>query len=80
MTEDDIYLEIKKLADANGYQLTENAIKICAFRSRADIPLSKCPCEQNNPKRYCISELCKDDIERYGRCHCNCFWREKKDG
>lgn len=73
MNEDNIYIELKKLADANGYQLTENAIKICAFRARADIPLSKCPCSQNDPNRYCISEKCKEDIEMHNLCHCHCF-------
>lgn len=77
MTEDDIYLELKKLADANGYQLTENAIKICAFRARADIPLTKCPCSQNDPNRYCISETCKQDIEQHGRCHCSCYCKKE---
>ena len=77
MTEDDIYIELKKLAQANGYQLTDNAIKICAFRARADIPLTKCPCEQNNPKRYCISETCKQDIEQHGICHCSCYCKKE---
>lgn len=76
VTEDYYYNECKKIADKNGFELTENAHRICAFRARASISLDVCPCEQNNPKRFCISELCKEDIEKFGRCHCNCYCKK----
>lgn len=79
MTEEEYYNQAKKLADENGFVLTENAHRICAFRARADISMDKCPCEQNNPKRFCISELCKEDIEKFGRCHCNCYYKKETD-
>lgn len=33
----------------------------------------RCPCDADNPERYCISELCKKTIREQGRCHCGCF-------
>ena len=33
----------------------------------------RCPCDGQNEKRYCISELCRNDIERDGICHCRCY-------
>ena len=30
-------------------------------------------CDGNNSARYCISELCRSDIERDGICHCHCY-------
>lgn len=33
----------------------------------------RCPCDDKNPNRSCISEQCHKDIEEKGRCHCNCY-------
>ena len=53
--------------------------KMLIFRGK-DKEIHRCPCDSNNPKRYCGSQLCKQDILYDGHCHCNLFWvRENKD-
>jgi hypothetical protein len=73
MNADDILLEMKKLAQDNGVELTDNAINIARFRARANIPLSVCPCCRGDTSRYCISYQCLRDIEILGKCHCQAF-------
>ena len=73
MNADDILLEMKKLAQDNGVELTDNAINIARFRARANIPLSICPCCRGDTSRYCISYQCLRDIEILGKCHCQAF-------
>lgn len=73
MNADDIYTEMKKLAQDNGVELTDNAINIARFRARANIPLSVCPCCRGDTSRYCISYQCLRDIEILGKCHCQAF-------
>ena len=36
----------------------------------------RCPCDGQNADRYCISELCRSDIERDGECHCHCYCKK----
>jgi hypothetical protein len=78
MTLDEYEAEMKKLAKENNLELTENAHNIARFRERTQLPMSKCPCSQNDPERYCISEKCMDDIISTNRCHCQCFQRKGK--
>ena len=33
----------------------------------------RCPCDADNPKRFCGSALCIHDVVHYGHCHCNLF-------
>ena len=73
MNADDILLEMKLIAEEQGYELTENAEKIAGFRARANIPLSVCPCCRGDKTRYCISEQCKKDIEMFSTCHCRAY-------
>lgn len=73
MTEDEVYLAVKNLADEYGLELTENTYNICRFRARANLPLSKCPCSPNDPMRGCISQKCLDEIQKFGQCHCRCY-------
>jgi len=40
---------------------------------------SRCPCDGNNPSRFCLSEMCKADIASKGVCHCNCYTNKKAD-
>ena len=49
-----------------GYCTTENVEK-------GEAEWQRCPCDGNNSARYCISELCRSDIERDGICHCHCY-------
>lgn len=78
MTLDEYENEMKKLAKENNLELTENAHNIARFRERTQLPMSKCPCSQNDPERYCISEKCMDDIVATGTCHCQCYMRKWK--
>lgn len=78
MTLDEYENEMKKLAKENNLELTENYQNIARFRERTQLPMSKCPCSQNDPERYCISEKCMDDIMATGRCHCSCYRKKGK--
>ena len=73
MNQDDIYLELKRLAKENNVELTDNAVNIARFRARAGIPLDKCPCCPLDITRGCISIKCMYDINTFGTCHCRCF-------
>ena len=64
-----------RLAKAEGYKPTEYFDKIVKAKERMGLRTG-CPCDRGNPDRYCISPLCKSDIEKNGTCHCNC-WRKK---
>jgi len=75
---EDILLELKLIAEENGYELTENAEKIAKFRARANIDLGKCVCDPKNPYRGCISNLCRKEIEEEKICHCRCFHKIDK--
>ena len=37
----------------------------------------KCPCDSNNPNRYCGSALCITDTVTKGHCHCQLFYAKK---
>jgi endogenous inhibitor of DNA gyrase (YacG/DUF329 family) len=39
--------------------------------------MRRCPCDANNPNRYCGSDLCLSDIIYKGHCHCNLFHAKK---
>jgi hypothetical protein len=73
MTLDEYEQILERLAKENGLELTENAHNIARFRERTQLSMSKCPCSQNDPERFCISEKCMDDIISVGTCHCRCF-------
>ena len=58
-----------------GYTTTKNVEKIAKAKSMmfGENEWQRCPCDGNNPARYCISEQCRKDIEDKGVCHCNCY-------
>ena len=66
--------KFKKLADVNGYTLTENAEKIANAKLNffGEKQWAKCPCDPESD-RACISKRCKEDIERDGICHCSLY-------
>lgn len=35
--------------------------------------IKRCPCDAQNPERYCGSLRCLADIQNNGHCHCNLF-------
>ena len=61
-----------------GYEPTKNIEKIARAKTMmfGDEEWKRCPCDGTNEKRYCISELCKSDIERDGECHCHCYQKK----
>ena len=58
-----------------GYEPTENIEKIARAKNMmfGEAEWSRCPCDGNNEARYCLSELCRSDIEKNGICHCRCY-------
>ena len=78
MEADDILLEMKLIAEEQGYELTENAEKIAKFRARTGLPMNLCPCDKDNPYRGCVGSLCKKEIKEEGICHCRCFCKVDK--
>ena len=65
---------LKKCEEAR-YTPTKNIEKIAKAKSMmfGDAEWQRCPCDGQNPARYCISEQCRKDIEEKGVCHCNCY-------
>ena len=62
------------LAKAKEYGLkpTEFFDRVLRAKQRLGL-VESCPCDITNPNRYCISPLCLSDIEKEGRCHCQCW-------
>ena len=40
--------------------------------------MSRCPCDANNPDRYCGSARCIADVVYQGHCCCSLFWSKKE--
>ena len=62
------------LAKAKEYGLepTEFFDRVIKAKERFGL-VEGCPCDKDNPERYCISPLCLSDIERDKHCHCNAY-------
>ena len=58
-----------------GYEPTENIEKIARAKNMmfGEEEWTRCPCDGKNDNRFCISELCRSEIERDGVCHCRCY-------
>lgn len=41
---------------------------------------TRCPCDADNPERYCGSALCISDVVTKGHCHCHLFHKKDKAG
>lgn len=39
--------------------------------------LKRCPCDADNPERFCGSARCIADVVYKGHCHCSLFWYKK---
>ena len=66
---------MEAVCDVNGYVPTENLEKIAKAKERffTEAGWQRCPCDKNNPLRFCISPLCRADIERDGCCRCKAY-------
>ena len=74
----DEYMDLlNKIAKENNLGLTENAFNIARFRARTQLPMDKCPCEQQATDRGCIGSKCWEEINRDGVCLCNVFRKVK---
>ncbi len=64
-----------------GYYPTPNIEKIAKAKNMmfGEGEWRRCPCDGQNEARYCISDLCRSDIERDGICHCHCYQKVSGD-
>jgi len=67
--QDSIKEKLLRLGKSNGLEPTEFFEKIVKAKERFGLTIG-CPCDRENKDRYCISPLCKSDIEKNGTCHC----------
>ena len=69
--------EIRKIAKQKGY-IYSNFLKNIATAKLRMFGIDKwfqCPCDASG-ERFCISEKCKQDIEKEGKCHCNLYLKK----
>ena len=67
---------IKTLAENNGYDLTDNLHAIAKAKYRFfGNDWKKCPCVKDD-NHSCISQACRDEIEKNGVCGCNLYKRK----
>lgn len=48
------------------------------IRAFGDGNIHRCPCDADNPDRYCGSARCIADVVYKGHCHCNLFHSTKE--
>lgn len=68
--------KLQALADANGAKFSDKADRIIKVKERA-IDEYKCPCYPDDPEHFCISPLCKSEIDTKGRCHCGLYIKKE---
>lgn len=72
----DILDNMQEMAVGKGFILTDNAEKIAKAKERMfGDDWKRCPCDGNNPLRFCGSKICEFDVKEHGICHCTCFKR-----
>ena len=71
----DILEKMKTQCKDAGYFATKNIEKIARAKAMmfGEEEWYRCPCDGKNAERFCISELCRSDIQNKGICHCNCY-------
>lgn len=65
------------IAKSKGLEPTDKFDKIIRAKEMMGIGMY-CPCDSKNKERYCISTLCRKDVEEKGTCHCGC-WKKAKE-
>ena len=68
--------KLQALADANGAEFSDKADRIIKVKERA-IDEYQCPCYPYDPEHFCISPLCKSEIDTKGRCHCGLYVKKE---
>lgn len=70
--------KFKKLGESVGAVLSKHANSIMRLKEKM-IDEYSCPCYPDDKDHYCISPLCKSEIDTKGKCHCGLFVKENKD-
>ena len=75
----DILELMREQCAREGFAETKNIEKIARAKNMmfGEAEWTRCPCDGKNAERYCISELCKKDINEKGVCHCNCYCKKE---
>lgn len=68
--------KLQALADANGAEFSDKADRIIKVKERA-IDEYQCPCYPDDPEHFCISPLCKSEIDTKGKCHCGLYIKKE---
>lgn len=87
LTEEEILEKMKQAGAQFGFETNENGIKIARAKKRMFVDSvpdeaytgeewKRCPCDGQNPNRFCVSELCQNDVKEKGVCHCNCHHKK----
>ena len=81
MSAENILEKMRSYAKEHNLEETKNIEKIARAKNMmfGEEEWQRCPCDGNNPDRYCGSDLCAEDLQRDGICHCHCYCLEKKD-
>lgn len=70
---------IKRIANKYNFEIKNKEkitkAKVMIFREGN---LLRCPCDADNPDRYCGSARCIADVVYKGHCHCSLFWSKKE--
>ena len=71
--------KIRRIAKKFGFEL-KNLDKIVNAKMRFfdDNERLRCPCDADNPDRYCGSARCIADVVYKGHCCCRLFWSKKE--
>lgn len=67
---------IKQIAERFDFELN-NFDKVMNAKKIMFDDMLRCPCDSNNPDRYCGSARCIADVVYKGHCHCSLFWYKK---
>ena len=78
MEKEEILKEMMILCEEAGYEPTKFIDKIANAKAKMfkDSDWHRCPCDGQNPNRFCISEQCHKDVEEMGHCHYNCYQKK----
>lgn len=81
MSVEQILANMKESCEKEGFYATKNIEKIARAKNMMFglAEWQRCPCDGNNPDRYCGSELCRSDVKNFGICHCNCYSLKPED-
>lgn len=67
--------KFEDIAKENGAVLSEHCDSILKLKLNM-IDEYGCPCYSNDNEHWCMSQLCKTELNTKGRCHCGLFKKE----